>query len=363
MGVSMSWYIDSWAVRDGLAFASYRPANNMSRAERTVFISVPGLDAVPVGRVSTALWATRANFQRGLHTEEGEEIGFTTLQTVRELVRRGYLAGGIGPGPVGEEGPEPPGRPPDDALAHRQLEQNIQRLVENSASLAELSGIAGPQTRAQLFNKLSDPEAVEQLFEYLRVFGEASTDLWTEQIEAGSDTDAATGEFLAWLQLLYMSGIWSSSRQLLPALDRLTTLHRLPDLDDWFYQAVHFGAWPRFGEVLIDEQIVFRVPCPLRPGWDRRIRRLSDKLLLAISTHDYFDSNPQLPEFIPALLAALIIVTQASGPFVSTPSRTRVQRLKAALEWLSQQMPQVQLPPAAEDALTRFAWSELSRRD
>jgi len=37
----------------------------------------------------------------------------------------------------------------------------------------------------------------------------------------------------------------------------------------------------------------------------------------------------------------------------------RRQRLKASLDWLSDQMPQMQLPSAAEEALRSFAWNEL----
>src|SRR5436309_15963831 len=63
-----AWRIDSWSVRDGAAFASRREAESMD-ADSTVFIAVPDLEAVPVGRMSTALSATRRHFQEGLRND------------------------------------------------------------------------------------------------------------------------------------------------------------------------------------------------------------------------------------------------------------------------------------------------------
>src|SRR4051794_3224160 len=96
----LPWYIDAWAVHDGRAFASRRTAESIA-AEATVFLSVPDLEAVPVGRISTALRATRSGFQDGLRDPGGSEIAFRTLDQVRDLIRRAYLASGLGPGAPG----------------------------------------------------------------------------------------------------------------------------------------------------------------------------------------------------------------------------------------------------------------------
>src|SRR4051812_46889551 len=84
------WYIDAWSVWDGLAFASERMADTI-QSSATVFLSVPDLEPIPVGRISTALRATRASFQDGFHDESGSEFGFVDLEQVREVVRRAYL--------------------------------------------------------------------------------------------------------------------------------------------------------------------------------------------------------------------------------------------------------------------------------
>jgi hypothetical protein len=111
-GVSMAiskWHIDAWAVRDGAAFASRREFNSRE-AENTVFIAVPDLEPVPVGRLATALSATRRSFQAGLWNENGVEIAFESLEQIAELVRRAFLASGLGFG--GSAAPLPGGERP-----------------------------------------------------------------------------------------------------------------------------------------------------------------------------------------------------------------------------------------------------------
>jgi hypothetical protein len=97
------WFIDAWAVHDGRVFASLRRPDSID-ATVTVFLSVPDLEPVPVGRISTALRGTRSGFQEGLRDAQGAEIPFETLTQVRDLVRRAYLAAGLGPGAPGAAG-------------------------------------------------------------------------------------------------------------------------------------------------------------------------------------------------------------------------------------------------------------------
>jgi hypothetical protein len=366
----MKWHIDSWAVRDGLAFASQRPPEEHQKADRTVFVAVPSLDVIPVGRISTGLWATRANFQAGLHSENGEEIGFESLDEVKELIRRGYLAGGIGPGPGGEVGPEGPAPWRDGPDAGERYWEHELSLLEDAQHWFETSeGIGTKQIRDQLFAKLTNPKAIEGLFEYLRTYAESSLAMWGEELRrsAGNDEEAAQ-DFNLWLNLLIASSLWES----LEAFERALVNTRTADLfeeDSWHYPPWWGGLskWGRWAtgtagsEIAASESLIFRVPCPLRAGWDHDIRRLSDKVLLATSTIDYFDQNQGIAELIPSLLGALAIVAPSHGPVVRPSSGFRETRLKAAFDWLSGQMPQLRLPPPAEEALTRFAWSELKR--
>ena len=360
MELTPHWHVESWAVRDGMAFASFRPTNDIGRTERTVFIGVPGLEAVPLGRVSPALWATRLNFQDGFHSEDGDEIGFGSLAEVKELVRRGYLAGGIGPGPGGGEGPLPE-NPPDGPQAGPTLDGEFERLRETRHWFRGSKGIAVPETRKVLFDTLLQPSACKSTFEHLRMFGVATIRLWAQRMRAVDQDDEAVADLSEWVQLLWRAGLWSSFRDfeedVLPyALDWVG-----PGLVYWRYDR-GYGVVPDHGESFTREQIIFRVPCPLRHDWDWRIRRLSDKLLLAVATHDYFDFNDELPELVPVLLAALAIVSQGRPPMTAASPNAQRERLRLALHWLSEQMPQLTLPISAEYSLRKFAWSELEHR-
>lgn len=362
MGVTNQWFVDAWAVRDGLAFASYRGRDDIRGAERSVFIAVPNLDAIPVGRASTALWATRANFQDGFVSREtGDEIGFGTLEEVKELVRRGYLAGGIGPGPGagGEQAPPSPEPVPNagDAL----LETGMQELADRQSWFEGSKDIGELVNRVIWFSELSRGPAIDDLFEHLRVFAEASLAKWAEEIRQNPLFRAPIDDFVRWLYTLHACAVWRSPRELDGALERIGTPSFLSELDLWAHRPFLFGAWPVLTALNADEQIIFRVPCPRMPKWHPRIERLSDKLLLATSTIDYFDMNSQLVEFIPSLLAAMATVSHASVQSAHLVPDARRQLLKAALEWLSSQMPQLRLPPDAEYLLTDFAWSELNR--
>ncbi|MEP6722004.1 MAG: hypothetical protein ABJA77_11195 [Variovorax sp.] len=355
------WHVDAWAVRDGLAFTSFRAPDDIQNAERTLFIAVPSLEAVSVSRVSTGLWATRANFQDGLVTEQGEEVGFESIDQVRELIRRGYLAGGIGPGPAGgEPAPIPPrgDGPRDRDFLEAQPESREGSKDNNWLALSE--SLAEPERRADSFKQLLHEDWKDGLAVSLRMFGEATVALWALEIENSAPDEVAAGEFVEWIQRLWAIGLWSSPGSFLENIQGVRAWGLLQALPPMFFDHDPFWWWRHQPPGPMAEQIIFRAPCPLRPGWDARIRRISDKLLLAVSTADYFRNNPHLPEFIPALLAALVVV-QARVPLHYPYPSFSTQKLKAALDWLSQQMPQRELPLAAETALSNFAWGELGR--
>ena len=96
--VAMPWLVDAWAVQDGRIFVVGAASGSID-AQATVFLAVPTLEPVPVGRISTALRATRNGFQEGFRDDDGNEIEFQTLAQIREMARRAYLATGLGPAP------------------------------------------------------------------------------------------------------------------------------------------------------------------------------------------------------------------------------------------------------------------------
>jgi hypothetical protein len=116
----MQWYIDAWAVWDGVAFISQRD-EAASDVRQTVFVSAPEFSPVPVARISTAWAAARGHFQERLFGPDDTEVSFATLALAIETVRRGFRkGGGDAPGgflapitlPGNEGGDEQSGPPP-----------------------------------------------------------------------------------------------------------------------------------------------------------------------------------------------------------------------------------------------------------
>lgn len=112
----MVWYIDSIDVLAGMAFASERAPDLLSKSGETfepagqAFIAPP--DFAPEIGVSraTAFAAARGSFQLGLFIDE-EEVPFPSLESLAEFVRRAYLRGGGGDDPRGVVPPVPEGGP------------------------------------------------------------------------------------------------------------------------------------------------------------------------------------------------------------------------------------------------------------
>ena len=124
-----AWRLESFDLRAGLAFATRRPGQAQSQAQRVrdwpcLFVSPPGFSPEPVDNIAVALAATRGSFDAGLFID-GREMGFATPEDMAEFVRRAYVAsaggdgsdapgGGDLPPPLPPEGPrEPPYRPID----------------------------------------------------------------------------------------------------------------------------------------------------------------------------------------------------------------------------------------------------------
>jgi hypothetical protein len=101
-----NWFIDACAVFDGIAFASFRAQD--SEPEEIVSLHPPYWTPVPISSLALAGGAARRGFQEGFFSDDGDEIAFDDLEQVVEIVRRGYLSGGIDPGREMEPGLVPP---------------------------------------------------------------------------------------------------------------------------------------------------------------------------------------------------------------------------------------------------------------
>jgi hypothetical protein len=350
-----AWYLDAWSVRDGMAFASRRGPGERKAGRSCVYLAVPGLEPEPTTNTAAALWADRAGFQPGLHDMERREVAFASLAQIREVVRRGYLAGGIGPDSAAAPAvPLPPGDGPDDGGPAASL-----------AELAEPPNFPGggwllsrddPQ-RCQRW--LAEADHADQLWRGLQAFADASATMWLRGSTAASGADTALGNLTDWVLVLRQLGLWTASTAFVTALlDK-----RRPDLPvdfEWLLRSTGI-TWALDGIAADVPRLLHLAPCPLKPGWHASIRSIADKLLLSVSVAGYFDHNRGMAELVPSLLASVLTVGAYQRPWHSHGPRHPRDLLSTALDWLRAQMPQVELPTAAADAVTDFAWKQLDR--
>lgn len=146
-----AWRIDSMDAEAGFAFASYRPADLTGEAMpadcEAIYISAPYFSPEVVVSRAPGLAAARGSAQLGLFLGESE-VGFNTLDALREFVRRSYVAGS-GSGPNGEGSPplEPPpgggGPSGGEEAPPRDPEFGIRKLIEAGAWAAgRVEGLA-----------------------------------------------------------------------------------------------------------------------------------------------------------------------------------------------------------------------------
>jgi hypothetical protein len=372
------WYFDAWDVLDGLAFTSKRSAELID-ADHTVFFSVPELEPVPVGRISTGLLATRFNFQQGFRNREGEEIGFDSLDQVREAVRRGYLAGGIGPGPVGPPqesvppGGDSPGVQPGSLGADGGQYYEIQLAHQSADPIRskDYSQLADEQKRADLLKDLQEPSSVAVLWNLLRGFAEATILEWLQRFPDDLRAGSMWNAVCQWGAALVSMQLWQQPDNEVYNNLSAFTVFRPVEMENLRTVTYALGYMPFTRALMspkIESSLLFVVPCPLRREWHTSIRTLSDKLFLALSTRDYFRTNNHLPEFIPALLASMFMtLSNSRTPVITMPGprpdlllHERVRLVSAALRWLEKELPQLALPEEAEEALEEFAWNRLT---
>lgn len=367
------WYIDAWAVLDGVAFVSDRDIDQIN-SRSTVFLSVPDLEPVPVGRISTALRATRAGFQEGFRdTELHEEIGFETLDQVREVIRRGYLGGGLGPAtpaPPPEE-PEPEGNEPGSAFPEgppfdggEYYEGRLLDLGRQGDAWLDYSQLCYEGSRNEVFIALIQGGGVESLYLYLRAFGEATLVEFVSRNRRTLHDSAQMGFLVRWAGFLYSLGLWHGPDGF---ADFLTTAGIDSVSRDVLRESIYFpsyswGSWSDRTSPLAAESLLFQLPCPLRRHWSRHIEKLGQKLLLPLIDRQYFASNPELPEFIPLLLCAMTIVSDQPLIHRRIPMGRNADRrrlIARAFLWISRELPGLLLPWQAENLLSDYAWRRL----
>ena len=362
------WYFDSWAVLDGQAFVSDRSADSI-HAAATVFMSVPDLEAVPIGRISTALRAQRSGFQDGFRDlETREEFGFDTLEQVREVIRRAYLGGGLAPvpSPPPGEGPLPspfrrePGaapKGPQSGNGGAYYDGAVDRLFtgelrDRFGDISDLSDV-DKTTRNKVLEEIHRSTAmVEGLIE---AFAMASFVELVQQNAGRLHLPGPRDLFARWIGMLYCMGLVNNQAW------------RALEIDGTLKEALQDVERTRFLSPF-DKRILFAVPCPLRKiskdNWYPYIQTLGHKMLLPLVNRNYFKGNNELPELIPALFCAMVVVMTPELIISSRPALRPADQYRLmgrACEWLAAELPRVKLPDPVERELTKFAWGRLDK--
>jgi hypothetical protein len=378
MEINSKWHIDSWAVYDGIAFASLRAPNSI-KTGATVFLSVPDLEPIPVGRISTALRAQRNCFQDRFCDGQGNEFSFETLSQVQETIRRGYLSGGLSsnPGAGGELPAEPlPGGasaprmqfPQKSGEAHfrEKLKGRNGGHQQNEIQL-EFSLLSDPEKRKSYFETLNK-NSTTALYSYLQAFGEATLLDFLDFHRSDFADPQVRNALEHWIQTLYLAGLWQDTYALLGFLEFIGLSGVIPGLlpIHIYHQLPHFALelgslW--FPEFAPRKNLIFEIPCPHCGDWNKQIKWLHQSVLLPIVDRNYFATSRDLLEFIPLLFCALVT---AVGPSLrAKPSLFQVgdrQRLMGrALSWINSELPSITLPEGVDEAITTFALAQLSK--
>jgi hypothetical protein len=301
-------------------------------------LAVPDLEPVPVGRISTALRATRSGFQEGLRDDAGDEIPFDSVDQIRELCRRGFLGGGLGPGAPGV-GPIPYPAPADGP---------------GGAMLAELEDVLEglqtwePRTLREVLGHLH-PRAIERLVAYSQELMDLALETWGT-VERSADSHE-TYDRLREARIRLWS--WLVSNALIDYAPIAVELLGSPHGSPWFqvYDELE-GRWifvprgtpaePRPNDASLT---------PLSVPYQRYpIRRLGEIAILASITEDFAQDKQRLEHV--ATTATWHMIRLAGRRY---PVAVNTERLmQDALREVARNAPPVRLPSAASRVLDRW---------
>jgi hypothetical protein len=327
-----TWFIDAWSVADGLAFISQRPYNS-SDATVTVHISPPDFSPISITSIATALRATRHQFQTGLYDTNEEEIAFESFDQAREVVRRGYMAGGIGLTP--RLPPETPITPP------------------------KLSQAAMPDDYWQKAHQLlvygTDPEraaiAVTNAFKQREAFLETFAQTILAQLADTSSGEDAETDKAHWLALLARLIGWRQLIYLAPSTPSIRRLLELP----WALAPSSHAT----GSILIIRALLASISCPRKEAWPVRPRALWDLFCVTQASRRFLQKVDAREDW-ELLLGTACLFAASAGPPMTLFDVNTALIIRRGARWLAKDLPGPELDDhpaqrAIEDYIDRRA--------
>jgi hypothetical protein len=348
----MSWFLESWAVPDGCAFAAHR--NYMLRGDgsreyldppdEVIYVAPPHFTPTPVG-YATALAGARGRFQEKFVDQRGTEVPFETLEQLIELVRRAYLASGAGGAPPSDNAPKPDEpRPTLDEQEDQHWVEAVRRLKtgqtrdERKSTAAYLSSIWSPSASRSLVDFCG---AVIEAYAREAALTSSRLDLERDL----RDFTLLSVEMNEWAN-------WHLGAQFLDDLFYRHWVHlgiADPGPPHWWWRATSTDDLSR----ALASGLLNRLPSPISWPPFQNLRRLGDHLAAATADRNYLASVTGFSQLLPLLTCSLALAAAESyrfrsGGFFRDASRVRSR----AFRWLANEVPDSSL-----DALpmARFA--------
>jgi hypothetical protein len=250
------------------------------------------------------------------------EISFQSLDDIRDVVRRAFLAGGLGLDDPGGIEPLTPERPNLETGAWNQVHDQLLSLesvdvrANTAKALTDLLG--GPRPRAVLANLF------EQVTRHLKP--------WSESNRPARQRDWA--DYLQWLSLAWDSiGIRTA--------DEAHAWFRLYRGDDRYRFPYRPVMMPGVTRAPSHQRmrLLFRLPAlgqfPSYPP----IRTLGDQLLLACASRTCLRSLDTIDAFLPIAMSAIVLMGTANAHQLHGEAVDEELLLAPAMRWLTQMLP------------------------
>jgi hypothetical protein len=312
-----SWYIDSWSILDGIAFASLRDpwndAPTLAPAQTTVMIAPPDWRAVSIARLSTALAATRGGFQEGLYSDNDNEVEFPSLAIVRSVVRRAYLAGGVGIDASGGEG--------------------IAAVPEGNWPRGG-GGSQWTKVRGLLLNPKAGAEVATVRDELVSLITRDVDHLWDLLRQLSSNLSDATGR--TWISSTGEDRFRDRQDQV--GFERLNFQLGL-HAPRWLPTPFWPEAWPGTPAPRQHLRLLLRMPAARQfPGYPR-VNTIADQLFLVSASRVCFDQLRTMQDLLPILFAGVVIAANG-GLYGDVMPDYKAMVLERTAIWLSELVPE-----------------------